>query len=85
MPLPVADMRNLVREELTHIPDYPEPQGDLRMIYWSRRMRSLGRKAVREQTRAEVLLDCVAFLRTQYPDYGFRYDPAYFQDERNDR
>jgi hypothetical protein len=74
-------MRELVREELTRIPDWPDPQNELRMVYWMRRMRSLGRKATREQSRGQVLRECVGVLQREYPTHAFRFDEQYFSDE----
>jgi len=45
MKLPkLKQMREKVMRELEHIPDWPKPQKDLRMVYWSLRMHSLGKK-----------------------------------------
>ena len=58
-------MQEKVKAELEHIPDWPEPQGELRMIYQTRRMHSLGKKAVSKQTAKEVLKECISGLTTK--------------------
>lgn len=74
-------MRRNVLEELDHIPKWPEPQGELRLIYWSRRMRSLGRKAKGRKTAKEVLMECIERLRKEYPNFEPIYDKDYFEKE----
>ena len=39
-------MREKVKNELEHIPNWPDPQGELRMIYNIRRMHSLSKKVM---------------------------------------
>ncbi|HUU18147.1 MAG TPA: hypothetical protein VMW72_13435 [Sedimentisphaerales bacterium] len=73
-------MREMVKEELEHIPDWPEPQNELRMIYWTRRMHSLGKKAKSEQTAKEVLEECISDSKTKYPDFQFLYDESFFNE-----
>ena len=67
-----------VKEELKHIPDLPKPQNELRMIYQTRRMSSLGKKAERKQTAKEVLERCISRLKDDYPDFHFLYDENFF-------
>ena len=71
-------MQEKVKEELKHIPDWPEPQNELRMIYQTSRMRSLGKKAERKQTAKEVLERCISRLKDDYPDFHFLYDENFF-------
>lgn len=71
-------MQEWVKEELKHIPDRPEPQGELRMIYQTRRMHSLGKKVVSEQTAKEVLKECISHLKDDYSDFQFLYDENFF-------
>ncbi|MFX0200167.1 MAG: hypothetical protein ACFFCW_28945 [Candidatus Hodarchaeota archaeon] len=71
-------MREKVKEELKHIPDWPEPQNELRLIYWDSRMHSLGKKAKSKQTAKEVLEGCISHLREHYPDFQFKYDEDFF-------
>jgi hypothetical protein len=73
-------MREIVLGELEHIPKWPEPQGELRMVYWSRRMHSLGRKVNRQKTAKEVLEESIAYLRRDYPDSRFEYDGQFFSE-----
>jgi len=79
-------MREKVLEELEHIPSTPKPQKDLRMIYWSRRMHSLGKKAEGNKSARQVLDECVNFLREyggsfllKGSDYEFLYDKDFFK------
>ncbi len=76
----LAEMRNKVLSELSRIPDWPKPQQSmLRMAYWVLRMKSLGKKAEKNQTAYEVLLDCVAEWQKSYPGYEFKYDKVFFR------
>jgi len=71
-------MLERVKEELKHIPDWPEPQNKLRMIYQTRRMNSLGKKAVTKQTPKEVLKKSISDLKKDYPDFQPKYDEDFF-------
>ena len=77
----LKQMREIVLRELEHIPNWPEPQGELRMVYWSRRMHSLGRKVTRQKTAKEVLDESIASLRGDYPDFKFEYDKQFFIED----
>ena len=79
----LKQMRETVLRELEHIPNWPEPQGELRMVYWSRRMHSLGRKVNREKTAKEVLEESISALRRDYPDFRFEYDEQFFSKNEN--
>ncbi len=74
----LKQMRAKVKEELDHIPDWPSHQGELRMVYWSRRMRSLGKKATNHQSAKEVLEDCMAEMKREYQIYDFKFDREFF-------
>ena len=74
----LRQMREIVLRELEHIPNWPEPQGELRMVYWSRRMHSLGRKVNRQKTAKEVLGESIASLSGDYPDFNFEYNEQFF-------
>ena len=74
----LKQMREIVLRELEYIPNWPEPQGELRMAYWMRRMHSLGRKATRQETAKEVLDESIASLKGDYPDFKFEYDEQFF-------
>jgi len=73
-------MQEKVKDELEHIPDWPdpEPQNELRMIYNASRMHSLGDKVVRKQTAKEVLEECISRLKEDYPNFQFKYDEDFF-------
>jgi hypothetical protein len=74
----LKQMREIVLGELEHIPGWPEPQKELRMVYWNRRMHSLGRKVDRQKSAKEVLGESIASLRGDYPDFKFEYDESFF-------
>ena len=78
MPNKLKKMQEKVKEELKHIPDWPEPQGELRMIYQARRIHSLSEKVVPKQTAKEVLKECISDLKPKYPDFQFLYDESFF-------
>ncbi|MBA7646585.1 hypothetical protein ES703_54350 [subsurface metagenome] len=81
MPQKLKQMREIVLRELEHIPNWPEPQGELRMVYWNRRMHSLGRKVNRQKTAKEVLEESIASLRGDYPGFKFEYDEQFFNKD----
>lgn len=81
MPQKLKQMRELVLRELEHIPNWPEPQRELRMVYWDHRMHSLGRKVNRQKTAKEVLEESIASLRRDYPDFKFEYDEQFFNKD----
>ena len=74
----LKQMREIVLRELEHIPDWPEPQGELRMVYWRLRMHSLGRRANKQKTAKEVLEESISSLKGDYPDFKFEYDEQFF-------
>ena len=82
----IITMRDQVKEELGHIPSSPKPQKDLRMVYWSQRMHSLGKKAVSTKSARQVLDECISYLREnggtftpKCSNHEFLYDKKYFQ------
>jgi hypothetical protein len=50
------------------------------MLYNMDRRRSLGRNARHQKTPSQVLAECIAFLKTDYPDYEFKYDREFFAE-----
>ena len=77
--LPLAEMRELVLQEMDHLPRWPkERQSILRLAYWSARMNSLGRKADFPNDRSEVLQKCLELLAKNHPGVEFQYDAAFF-------
>jgi len=84
----LKQMREKVKKELEHIPDWPNPQKDLRMVYWFERMHSLGKKAKIKKTAKEVLEDCIDYLKKhggvyfkKSSNYEFLYDKDFFKKE----
>ena len=71
-------MRDLVKEEMNHIPRGNAPQNDLRMFYWPMRMNSLGKKAEAPKTRGEVLFEAINAVRKSYQDFVPKYDLEFF-------
>jgi len=77
----LKQMRECVLEELNHIPKEPLPQGELRAMYWTQRMHSLGKKATSTQTAKKVLEQCVSYLKKDYPNFNFKYDKDFFNQQ----
>ena len=79
-PNKLKKMQEKVKEELEHIPDWPDPdpQKELRMLYNVCRMRSLGKKATSKQTAKEVLMKCISDLQPKYPNHRFKCDEDFF-------
>lgn len=75
----LPEMRAKVRNELAHIPDWPAPQRELRMVYWSMRMASLGRKRQVVGTALDVVRQSIDALQPHHPDHMFQYDDAFFR------
>jgi len=75
----LKEMRNKVRRELEYIPDWPDPQNELRMLFWSKRMNSLGKKATIKKSAKEVLEECMLYLKNDYPNFEFKYDENFFK------
>ena len=78
MPQKLKQMRDIVLKELEHVPKWPEPQAELRMVYWSRRMNSLGKRVNRQKTAKEVLEESIDFLKEEYPNFRFTYNAEFF-------
>ena len=74
------DIHSRIQAELAHIPDWPEPQRDLRMLYEIKRLRSLGKRATLKKTASEVLAESIGHLKVNYPGYEFRYDSDFFAE-----
>lgn len=73
-------IRDIVNEEISHIPRGNAPQNELRMFYWPLRMNSLGKKAERSKTRGEVLIEAINEVKKTYPDFMPKYVKEFFQD-----
>jgi hypothetical protein len=77
--LSLAEMREVVLQELDHIPRWPkERQSYLRSAYWFWRMNSLGKKAAVPNDRAVVLKKCLDDLAKERPGEAFAFDGAFF-------
>ena len=75
----LKEMNALVRDELKHIPDWPEPQNFLRMAYAALRKNSLGKKARGVKTREQVLRESIDSVKQSNPDWSPQYDREYFK------
>jgi hypothetical protein len=72
-------MRDVVKEEISHIPRGSAPQNELRMFYWPLRMNSLGKKAETSKTKGEILIEAINEVRKTYSDFKPKYDKEFFQ------
>ena len=75
----LKQMRETVLSELGHIPEWPKPQGELRMLYWGLRMHSLGKRVKIIKSAKEVLDECIVDLESQYPGAKFEYNRDFFK------
>ena len=74
-------MRKQVQEELEHISRGDSDQNTLRQLYWTLRMRSLGKKPeYRGKTKEEILEICIKMVQEEEPDFEPKYDKTYFRD-----
>jgi len=77
--LPLAEMRELVLQEMDHIPRWPKAQqSHLRAAYWLVRMNSLGKKAECPNDRSAVMRRCLELLAQQHPGVEFSFDRKFF-------
>lgn len=78
--LSLTKMRELVLQEMDHIPRWPkESQSLLRMPYWFWRMNSLGKKAELPNDRSAVMQKCLDDLAKERPGVEFQYDKTFFR------
>ncbi|GAJ10024.1 unnamed protein product [marine sediment metagenome] len=77
----LKQMREYVLNELNYIPKKPLPRGKLRAMYLTQRMHSLGKKATSAQSAKEVLEQCISYLKKDYPNFNFRYDKDFFNQQ----
>ncbi len=77
--LTLAAMRELVLDEMEYIPRRPkEQQSRLRLIYWSMRMNSLGKKGEIPNDKHAVMKQCLAEPKKLHPDEEYVFDREYF-------
>ena len=74
----LAKMRNIVEEELKHIPRGDLNQNFLRQTFAALRMNSLGRKAQYPNSRQAVLKASIDLMKKTYPDFKPTYDKPFF-------
>jgi hypothetical protein len=75
----LREIRDQVKEELKHIPRGTDPQNELRMVYWIRRMHSLGKKAKSSQSKEEVLRNSIEIIKNNYQGFAPQYDTEFFK------
>jgi hypothetical protein len=74
-------MRQRVLKELEHIPKGNNAQNELRLIYFNRRMHSLGKKMNEEKTAKDILMESIARIKEDYPNFEPVYDKEFFEGE----
>jgi len=50
-------------------------------MYWMQRMHSLGKKTTITQAPKEVLEKCIAYLKKDCLNFGFKYDKGFFNQQ----
>ena len=76
------EMRRIVSEELSRIPEEPKlNQSLLRMVYAARRKRSLGRNGDGTKGPRDVMRDAIASVRITEPSATFVYDRVFFGEQ----
>lgn len=75
----LKELREQVKSELDHIPRGNIPQNELRMFYWPLRMRSLGRKAEKSETKEEILKKSIDIVKKDYPDFVPNFGKEFFK------
>lgn len=73
-------IRDIVKDEISHIPRGNVAQNELRMLYWPLRMHSLGKKATTHKTKKEILIEAIDATKTSYPDFVAKYDEKFFDE-----
>lgn len=73
-------IRNIVKDEISHIPRGNASQNELRMFYWPLRMNSLGKKAEASKTKEEILIEAINAVQKTHPEFVPKYDKEFFQD-----
>ncbi len=74
----LTKMRDLVKEEMKHIPRGDQYQNYLRMYYWPLRLTSL-KGGIESKTKEEVLKDCINKIKEEKPDFKAQYKDEYFK------
>lgn len=76
----LKNMRKQVSDELNYIPRGDEDQNALRQLYWTFRMRSLGKKPFeyKDKNRREILDVCILMVKEENPDFEPKYDKKFF-------
>jgi hypothetical protein len=69
----------MVLDELEHIPRGEDVQNELRLIYFNRRMHSLGRKARERKTAKDVLMESITRIKEDHPNFEPEYDREFFE------
>jgi hypothetical protein len=73
-------MRDIVKEELRHIPRGNEAQNELRMFYWPLRMNSLGKKAsAPDKTKEDILIEAINAVQNTHKGFVPKYNKDFFK------
>jgi len=81
--LKLRSMRKQVQKEIEDIPRGDSDQNTLRQLYWTYRMRSLGKKPFeyRGKTKEEILRICIMMIQEEEPDFEPKYSKTVFRME----
>ena len=81
--LKLKDMRKQVQDEINYIPRGDNNQNTLRQLYWTLRMKSLGKKPFeyKGKTKEEILEICIKMIQEEEPDFEPKYDKTVFKVE----
>jgi hypothetical protein len=71
-------IKQLVKEEINHIPRGDIAQNFLRMNYWPVRMSSL-KGGKENKTKEQVLSECIKLVKINYHDFKPMYDKKFFK------
>ena len=80
----LKEMREQVKDEMDHIQRGDYAQNELRMIYWSLRMNSLGKKAKMKETKESILKRAIEEATKDHLDFKPQYDHDFFKSESAD-
>lgn len=72
-------IRDIAKEEISHIPRGNASQNELRMLYWPLRMNSLGKKADISKTKEEILIEAISAVRTSHSEFIPKFDKDFFK------
>lgn len=80
----LQEMRDRVKDELTHIPRGTLQQNQLRFCYFDLRMYSLGKNAKGDSTKEDVLKHAIEMMKKDESGFKPRYDTNFFELPKNE-